>query len=151
MTHKPSLVYRMLLVAPRGTAAFRGREVHGHLHHYCRCRTLVRVAVLVFLSILLIAACGLIYELIAGTVASYLVGDSVFQFSAVIGCYLFAMGIGSFMSRFIHRGLAYRFVWIDLMVAVVGGFSSSLLFLAFAFTHGFQAILYLTGMWTGML
>ena len=68
------------------------------------------MAALLFISILLIAACGLVYELIAGTVASYLVGDSVFQFSTVIGSYLFAMGIGSFLSRFIHRGLAYRFV-----------------------------------------
>jgi spermidine synthase len=109
------------------------------------------VAVLLFISVLLIAACGLIYELIAGTVASYLVGDSVFQFSTVIGSYLFAMGIGSFLSRFIHRGLAYRFVWIELIVAVVGGFSSGLLFLAFAFTQGFQILLYLIVMVLGVL
>ena len=51
--------------------------------------------VVLFLSVFLIAACGLIYELIAGTLASYLLGDSVFQFSTVIGSYLFAMGIGS--------------------------------------------------------
>ncbi|HEY6349405.1 MAG TPA: polyamine aminopropyltransferase [Candidatus Angelobacter sp.] len=107
--------------------------------------------VLLFISILLIAACGLIYELIAGTVASYLVGDSVFQFSTVIGSYLFAMGIGSFLSRFIHRGLAYRFVWIELIVALVGGFSSGLLFLAFAFTQGFQIFLYLIVIVLGVL
>ena len=64
------------------------------------------VSIALFLSILLVAACGLIYELIAGTVASYLVGDSVFQFSTVIGTYLFAMGIGSFLSRFIRGSLA---------------------------------------------
>src|SRR6266852_5328647 len=104
-----------------------------------------------FLSVFLIAACGLIYELIAGTLASYLVGDSVFQFSTVIGCYLFAMGIGSFLSRFIRRGLAYRFIWIELLVAVVGGFSSSLLFLAFAFTQGFQIFLYLIVTMVGVL
>ena len=85
-----------------------------------------------FLSVFLIAACGLIYELIAGTLASYLLGDSVFQFSTIIGCYLFAMGIGSYLSRFLHRGLVARFVYIELMVGLVGGFSSSLLFLAFA-------------------
>jgi len=109
------------------------------------------VAILLFISVLLIAACGLIYELIAGTVASYLVGDSVFQFSTVIGSYLFAMGIGSFLSRFIHRGLAYRFVWIELVVALVGGFSSALLFLAFAFTQGFQIFLYLIVIVLGVL
>jgi spermidine synthase len=48
-----------------------------------------------FVSVLLIAACGLVYELVASTLASVLLGDSVLQFSTVIGPYLFAMGIGS--------------------------------------------------------
>jgi len=96
----------------------------------------------VFISVLLVAACGLIYELVAGTLASYLVGDSVFQFSTIIGTYLFAMGIGSALSRFINRGLVNRFVWIELLLGVVGGFSSALLMLAFAFTQGFELILY---------
>ena len=100
------------------------------------------MGILLFISVLLIAACGLIYELIAGTLASYLLGDSILQFSTIIGCYLFAMGIGSALSRYIHRGLAYRFVWIELMLGVIGGFSSALLFLAFAYTQGFQLIMY---------
>src|SRR6266576_2898205 len=100
------------------------------------------MGVLVFISVLLVAACGLIYELVAGTLASYLVGDSVFQFSTIIGTYLFAMGIGSALSRYIHRGLANRFVWIELLLGVIGGFSSALLMLAFAFTQGFELILY---------
>ena len=98
--------------------------------------------ILLFITVLLIAACGLIYELIAGTLASYLLGDSVLQFSTIIGCYLFAMGIGSALSRYIDRGLAYRFVWIELLLGVIGGFSSALLFLAFAFTQGFQFVMY---------
>jgi spermidine synthase len=109
------------------------------------------VAIALFVSILLVAACGLIYELIAGTVASYLVGDSVFQFSTVIGAYLFAMGIGSFLSRFIRKSLALQFIRIELLIAVVGGFSSSALFLAFAFTQGFQALLYLIVLVLGTL
>ena len=93
---------------------------------------------LLFISVLLIAACGLIYELVAGTLASYLLGDSVFQFSTVIGTYLFAMGIGSYLSRFVsHRALVDRFISIELMVGLVGGFSSSILFLAFAETTSF--------------
>ena len=97
---------------------------------------------MLFITVLLIAACGLIYELIAGTLASYLLGDSVLQFSTIIGCYLFAMGIGSALSRYIDRGLAYRFVWIELMLGVIGGCSSALLFLAFAYTQGFQLLMY---------
>lgn len=95
-----------------------------------------------FISVFLIAACGLIYELIAGTLASYLLGDSVLQFSTVIGSYLFAMGIGSYLSRFVGGGLVARFISIELMVGLVGGFSSSILFLAFAYTESFRFILY---------
>src|SRR6202140_5307697 len=100
------------------------------------------MGILVFISVLLVAAFGVIYELFAGTVSSYLVGDSVFQFSTIIGTYLFAMGIGSALSRYLNRGLVYRFVWIELLLGVIGGFSSALLMLAFAFTQGFELILY---------
>jgi spermidine synthase len=109
------------------------------------------VSVVLFISVFLIAACGLIYELIAGTLASYLLGDSVLQFSTVIGSYLFAMGIGSYLSRFIARGLVSRFVYIELMVGLVGGFSSSILFLAFAYTEGFRLLLYLLVLLIGTL
>ena len=54
-------------------------------------------------SVFIIASCGLAYELIAGALASYLLGDSVTQFSTVIGSYLFAMGIGSWLSRYIEK------------------------------------------------
>ncbi len=93
-------------------------------------------------SVLLIAACGLIYELVAGALASYLLGDSVTQFSTVIGTYLFAMGVGSWLSRFVARGLVARFVLIEIMVGLVGGFSSAILFLAFAYTSAFRLLLY---------
>jgi spermidine synthase len=102
-------------------------------------------------TVLLIASCGLIYELVAGALASYLLGDSVTQFSTVIGTYLFAMGIGSWLSRFVGRGLAARFVLIEIMVGVVGGFSSALLFLAFAYTDAFRLVLYLLVLIVGIL
>lgn len=106
---------------------------------------------LLFLSVLLIASCGLIYELVAGTLASYLLGDSIFQFSTIIGSYLFAMGIGSFLSRFLNRGLIARFIEIELMVGLVGGFSSSILFLAFAYTQDFRIALYFVVILVGVL
>lgn len=100
------------------------------------------MAAALLVAVLLIAACGLVYELVAGALASYLLGDSVTQFSTVIGTYLFAMGIGSWLSRFIVRNVAARFVGIELLVGVIGGFSSALLFLAFAYTDSFRVVLY---------
>lgn len=109
------------------------------------------MTIALFISVLLIAACGLVYELVASALASYLLGDSVLQFSTVIGTYLFAMGIGSWMSRYITRGLVARFVTIELMVGLVGGFSSMLLFLAFAYTSAFRFTLYAVVVVIGIL
>ena len=94
-------------------------------------------------SIFLVATCGLVYELVAGALASYLLGDTVLQFSTVIGAYLFAMGVGSWLSRFVGRGLAARFVQVELLVGIVGGFSSMLLFVSFAHAAYFRVLLYL--------
>lgn len=97
---------------------------------------------LLFLNVFVIATCGLIYELLAGTLSSYVLGDSVTQFSLIIGIYLFAMGVGSWLSRFIDKHIAERFVEIELAVAVVGGFSAPLLFLSFAHLSYFGIVLY---------
>jgi len=97
---------------------------------------------LLFLNVIIIATCGLIYELLAATVSSYVLGDSVTQFSLVIGIYLSAMGVGSWLSGFLDKELAKRFVEIELAVAVVGGFSAPLLFLTFASISYFSIILY---------
>lgn len=83
-------------------------------------------------SVFVIAACGLVYELIAGAAASYLLGDSVTQFSLVIGLYLFGMGVGSYLSRWVVNGVAARFIEIELVIALLGGFSAAGVFLAFA-------------------
>jgi|CXWL01.1.fsa_nt_gi spermidine synthase len=97
---------------------------------------------LLFLNVIIIATCGLIYELLAATVSSYVLGDSVTQFSFIIGVYLFAMGVGSYLSRFIERHVAEKFIDIELAVAVIGGFSAPLLFLTFAYVTYFSIILY---------
>ena len=75
----------------------------------------------------IIATCGLIYELAAGTLASYLMGDSVRQFSFVIGIYLFSMGVGAYLSNFIKNDLFDRFISIEYLVGVLGGISSLVL------------------------
>jgi spermidine synthase len=106
---------------------------------------------ILFLNVLVIASCGLIYELLAGTVASYVLGDSVTQFSLVIGLYLSALGAGAWLSRFIDRDLAARFVDVELGVALAGGLSAPLLFLGFARLQWFQLFLYLVVFVVGVL
>ncbi len=107
-------------------------------------RSAVRPIELVLLvSVFVIAACGLVYELAAGALASYLLGDSVLQFSTVIGVYLFAMGLGSYLSRFLERQLIAHFLRIELLVGLVGGLMPAALFALFNLAAGsFRFALY---------
>lgn len=97
---------------------------------------------LLLLSVFAIATCGLVYELIAGTLASYLLGDSVMQFSTVIGVYLFAMGVGSWLSRFVTGNLIATFIRVEFLIALLGGCSAALLFLLFGWSASFRIPLY---------
>ncbi len=100
---------------------------------------------ILILSVFVVASCGLAYELVAGALASYLLGDSVLQFSTIIGCYLFAMGVGAHVSRYVREeDVLARFIDIELAVGLIGGCSAALLFMSFSWMAApFRTLLYL--------
>jgi spermidine synthase len=101
------------------------------------------VEIALLASVFVVAACGLVYELSAAALSSYLLGDSVLQFSTIIGTYLFAMGVGSWLSRYFERQLPAHFLRIELMVALIGGALPAILFLANAYMpSAFRLLLY---------
>lgn len=106
---------------------------------------------LLYLNVLVVATCGLVYELLAGTLASYVLGDSVTQFSLVIGVYLSALGVGAWLSRFVKSGLARTFIEVEFAVALLGGCSAPLLFLGFASLNWFHLLLFLVVFLIGTL
>lgn len=112
----------------RGAAGAEGREPVG-LHF-------------AFAVVFLASACGLGYQLVAGTTSSYLLGDSVTQFSLTIGLYLFALGIGAYLTKFVERDLAAVFVRVELAVAVAGGVSALVLFFLWQSELWFRPLLY---------
>src|SRR5690348_708921 len=56
-------------------------------------------------TVFVVAACGLIYELLIATISSYLLGSSVTQFSLCIGTFIGSMGLGSYLSQFVTKNL----------------------------------------------
>ena len=84
------------------------------------------------LSVFIISVCALSYELLSATVSTYLLGDSVFYFSLVIGIFLSAMGIGSFFSRYVEKSLLSVFIQIELIIALTGGLMPAILFYSFS-------------------
>lgn len=100
------------------------------------------LALALIASVFVVATCGLVYELLASTIASYLLGDSVTQFSTVIGFYLFAMGIGSWCSRYVHKDELRLFIRAEILIALIGGWAAALLFMLFPVVNEFRVALY---------
>lgn len=103
------------------------------------------------LAIFIIAICGIIYELIIGSISSLLLGDSIKQFSITIGLYMSAMGYGSYLSKHFKKNLFTVFAGIELGIGMIGGLSGILLFSAYAFTKFYTLSMYLIIISIGIL
>ena len=105
------------------------------------------------ISVFIVASCGLAYELIIAALASYLLGDSILQFSSVIGLYLFSMGIGAHLTQYIKdKDVLHRFIEIELLVGIIGGISALALFVAFGLSAApFRTLLYAFVLIVGMI
>jgi spermidine synthase len=105
-------------------------------------------------AVFVVAVCGLIYELIAASLSSYLLGNSVTQFSLVIGIFLTAMGLGSYLTRFLEKNLADAFVAIQIAIGLAGGLSAAVLLAAFSTLPTYLpfliGVLAITGTFVGM-
>ena len=105
----------------------------------------------IFFSALIVAIGGIIYELIIGTVSSYLLGNSILQFSLTIGLFLFGMGLGSLLVPYFKRPPEEKFVLIESAIAVIGGNAPLILFSSFAFTDLFQWVFVIIVLTIGIL
>ncbi len=108
-------------------------------------------ALILLCSVFVIAACGLGYELVAGTLSAYLLGNSATQFSLVIGLFLSAMGLGSFFSGYLHRDLLRIFLAVELAIGIIGGLAPLGLFAAFALAEIYRPFLFLSCIVVGAL
>lgn len=99
----------------------------------------------------IISGCSIIYELLISSVSSYLLGDSIYQFSITIGLYMCAMGLGSYLSKFVRRSLFDWFVFVEIGVGILGGTSSLVLFLANIYIETYVLVMYMEIILIGLL
>lgn len=89
-----------------------------------------------------ISGCSMVYELLISSVSSYLLGDSILQFSITIGLYMCAMGLGPYLSKFVKVQLFDWFIFVEIGVGILGGTSSILLFLANVYLESYSLVMY---------
>ncbi len=102
-------------------------------------------------SIFIISICSIVYELIIAATSTYLLGNSIKQFSITIGLYMSAMGLGSYLSKFIHHNKFNVFMTIELLIGFIGGFSAITLFYAYARTDLYVFVMYIIIIIIGIL
>ena len=100
---------------------------------------------------LIVAIASIVYELIIGGISSYLLGNSVYQFSITIGLFMTAMGLGSLFSKYIEKNLISKFIYIEIMLALVGGASGLILFYSYAVLGFYLPIMFLMIMVIGIM
>ncbi len=88
---------------------------------------------LLLFSVFILSLCGIIYELVLGSLATYLFGNPVKQYSITIGFFLFSMGLGSYLSRYIIKDLLRNFINIEVTLGLAGGVSVVVLTWLFSF------------------
>lgn len=98
---------------------------------------------ILMLTTLIISGCSIIYEVLISSVSSYLVGDSIKQFSITIGIYMCAMGVGSYISKFIRKNMFDWFVFVEIGVGFIGGISSIVLFVSNIYLESYALVMYL--------
>ncbi len=91
-------------------------------------------------SVFILSLCGIIYELVLGSLASYLLGNPVQQYSITIGVFLSSMGLGSYLSRFFEKELLKIFVRVEISLGLAGGLSVIILNFLFSFSASFYAL-----------
>ncbi len=102
------------------------------------------------------SACGLAIELLLGTLASYLLGNQALAFGIAIGGFLAAMGLGSYLSRFIAvddepQTLLLRFIQVELAIAPFSFLVPMVLFALFTIDAPFWLALALSTIILGSL
>ena len=106
---------------------------------------------LVYAPIFATGLSGIVAEYALSTLASYLLGNSILQFCLVISITMFAMGVGSEVSKRIQGDLVARFVGAELALSVVGGTSVVLIYTAAAHTTLTPVLIYTTCFFIGLL
>ena len=97
-------------------------------------------------------ATGLVLEYIQGTVGTYLLGNSIEQYSIVIGLMLFMMGLAAKIQKyFSDELLVEKFILIEIFLAAIGGYAPVATYWAYGMMDNFMLVQYFFVMSIGLL
>jgi len=94
---------------------------------------------------------GIVAEYILSTLASYFLGDSVFQWTMILSLMLFSMGLGSRITQFFKAQLLEKFIVIEFTLSLLVSFSAQLVYLASGYTMYNGVVIYVLCIAIGLM
>ncbi len=94
---------------------------------------------------------GIVAEYILSTLATYFLGDSIFQWTMIVSVMLFAMGLGSRLSKYFSTSLLIKFIVIEFILSIFVSFSPLLTYVVSAYTVYLGLIIYSLSILIGIL
>jgi spermidine synthase len=94
---------------------------------------------------------GVVAEYILSTLATYFLGDSIFQWIMTISLMLFSMGLGSRLSKHFERNLLKTFLLLEFSLSVLVSFAPLLVYTASAYTQAIGILIYSLAILVGLL
>lgn len=100
--------------------------------------------ILLAITMFFTGGAGLVAEYILSTVSTYVLGNSVEQFSIVIALSLLMMGVGAMFQKFVSdKHLVEKFIIAEILLALLIGFAPITMYAAFGLvSHHFALIQY---------
>jgi len=94
---------------------------------------------------------GIVAEYILATLASYFLGDSIVQWALIISLMLFFMGVGSRISKYLHKNIFILFIFTEFTLSLFVSFSALIAYSTAAFSIYAGVMIYFMSMVTGLL
>jgi len=81
-------------------------------------------------------ASGLVNEYVLATITTYILGNSIEQFSIVIASMMLMMGVSGFVqSKMSDRFLLQKFIGVEVLMALLGAFAPLAIYAAFGYMN----------------
>ena len=110
-----------------------------------------RLGLILKLSIFATGLAGIVAEFVLSTLATYLLGNAVLQWAVIMSLMLFAMGLGSRISKSIGKNLLDAFVLVEFALSVLCSSSAVLAYGISARTDHLNLIIYGLALLIGLL
>ena len=121
--------------------------------HYAPATDYSSATFLLASSMFFTGGCGLVVEYILSTVSTYILGNSIEQFSIIIALMMLMMGVAGYVQKFVSdERLIEKFIGVEICLALLSGFAPIAMYWSFGMMEDhFMLVQYFLVMSVGFL